>query len=160
MQTIENVQENDKEYDGNWKRRKIVNPEDENNIEMKEVQENNTENANPQKKADGDEKYDPLEADAESEEEEVHEAENNEQSSENVINTQEKKTPVDKMWADIDNDNEAEIGNLIDDGDEKEHVDHEKSVQKLDRENPQIKSTRGRGFTRGRGTPRARRARR
>lgn len=64
---------------------------------MKEVQENNTENANPQKKADGDEKYDPLEADAESEEEEVHEAENNEQSSENVINTQEKKTPVDKM---------------------------------------------------------------
>lgn len=159
-ETIENAQENDKEYDGNWKRRKIANPEDENNIEMKEVQENNTENANPQKKADGDEKYDPLEADAESEEEEVHEAENNEQSSENVINTQEKKTPVDKMWADIDNDNEAEIGNLIDDGDEKEHIDHEKSVQKLDRESPQIKSTRGRGFTRGRGTPRARRARR
>lgn len=67
------------------------------------------------------------------------------------------------MWADIDNDNDAEIGNLIDDGDEKEHVDHEKPTQKLDQnrdQNPQIKPARGRGFARGRGSPRARRARR
>mgnify|MGYP004591540681 CR=1 FL=1 len=65
------------------------------------------------------------------------------------------------MWADFDNDNEAEIGNLIDDGDEKEHADHEKSMQKLDRDqNSQIKPSRGRGFTRGRGSPRARRGRR
>lgn len=68
---------------------------------------------------------------------------------------------VDKTWADIDNDNEAEIGNLIDDGDEKEHVEPEKTVQKVDRDqSPQIKPTRGRGFSRGRGSPRARRARR
>lgn len=132
---------------------------------MKEVEENNVENANAQKKTDGDEKYDPLEADAESEEEETREAEKSgkqtSQNTQNTVNTPEKKTPVDKIWADIDNDNEAEIGNLIDNEDEKEQVDHEKSTQKLDRDlNPQVKLTRGRGFSRGRGTPRARRARR
>ncbi|XP_076171007.1 protein on ecdysone puffs isoform X2 [Ptiloglossa arizonensis] len=160
----ENTSENNKEFEGNWKRRKVVHSEEEDNGETKEVQEeNSTENANAQKKADGDEKYDPLEADAESEEEEHHETENiSEQTAQNTSNTQEKKTPVDKMWADIDNDNDAEIGNLIDDGDEKEPVEHEKIVPKLEREQqgPQIKPTRGRGFARGRGSPRARRARR
>ncbi|XP_068982374.1 zinc finger protein on ecdysone puffs isoform X1 [Bombus flavifrons] len=162
LETNDDAQENDKEYDGSWKRRKTVHSEDENNVEMKEVQENNVENANAQKKTDGDEKYDPLEADAESEEEETREAEKSgKQPSQNTVNTPEKKTPVDKIWADIDNDNEAEIGNLIDNEDEKEQVDHEKSIQKLDRDlNPQVKLTRGRGFSRGRGTPRARRARR
>ncbi|KOX69368.1 hypothetical protein WN51_05531 [Melipona quadrifasciata] len=161
-ETNEDTQENDKEYDGSWKRRKIAHSEDENNVEVKEEEENDeVENANAQKKADGDEKYDPLEADIESEEEEIHEVENsNEQSPQNAVNTSEKKTPVDKMWADFDNDNEAEIGNLIDDGDEKEHVNHEKSMEKSDRDqNSQIKP-RGRGFTRGRGSPRARRGRR
>ncbi|XP_043249040.1 zinc finger protein on ecdysone puffs isoform X2 [Colletes gigas] len=160
----ESSSENNKEYEGNWKRRKLTHSEEEdNNEEPKEEQENSSENANAQKKPDGDEKYDPLEADAESEEEEHHETENSsEQSSLNTSNTQEKKTPVDKMWADIDNDNDAEIGNLIDDGDEKEPVEQEKPAPKLDREqSPQIKLTRGRGFARGRGgTPRARRARR
>ncbi|XP_003702395.1 protein on ecdysone puffs [Megachile rotundata] len=162
-ETNENAQENAEEYEGNWKRCKLTNSEEEDNVEMKEVQENSTENSNAQKKADGDEKYDPLEADAESEEEEPRETENaNEQSSQNATNTPEKKTPVDKVWADIDNDNEAEIGNLIDDGEEKEQsIEHEKSMQKVDREqNPPMKPSRGRGFVRGRGSPRARRARR
>ncbi|XP_076764468.1 protein on ecdysone puffs isoform X2 [Xylocopa sonorina] len=166
----ENAQESDKEYEGSWKRRKVANSEDENNAEVQEIQENSSESTNAQKKPDGDEKYDPLEADAESEEEEApRDVENtSEQPSPNVTSTStpEKKTPVDKMWADIDNDNEAEIGNLIDDGEEKEQhaVDHEKPMTpKLERDpSPQIKPMRGRGgFTRGRGgSPRARRARR
>ncbi|XP_076675727.1 protein on ecdysone puffs isoform X3 [Andrena cerasifolii] len=162
-ETNENAADNDKEYESNWKRRKVTHSENEDNEEPKEAEEN-SENPNAQKKADGDEKYDPLEADAESEEEENHETENtSEQASQNTSNTQEKKTPVDKVWADIDNDNDAEIGNLIDDGDEKEHTDHEKPAPKVDQprdQSPQVKPTRGRGFARGRGSPRARRARR
>ncbi|XP_076248142.1 protein on ecdysone puffs [Calliopsis andreniformis] len=165
-ETNENAAENDKDYEGNWKRRKVAHSENEDNGETKEAQENSNESGNAQKKADGDEKYDPLEADAESEEEENHGAENtSEQISQSTPNAQDKKTPVDKMWADIDNDNDAEIGNLIDDGDEKEHTDHEKSVQKLDQpkeqqQTPERKfvARRGRGI--GGRTPRLPRARR
>lgn len=128
------------------------------------MQENNADNANAApKRSDGEEKYDPLEADAaESEEEENREAEESmkEINAENPANVQEKKTPVDEMWADIDNDNDVEMGNLVDDADEKGHVDHDKSIQKIDRNHsPQIKP-RGRGFVRGRAGPRARRSRR
>ncbi|KMQ93989.1 zinc finger protein [Lasius niger] len=144
------------------KRRKIGHDENEDNDKPKELQENNADNATP-KKSDGEEKYDPLEADAaESEEEENREAEEDvkEVSAGNTPNVQEKKTPVDEMWADIDNDNDVEMGNLVDDVDEKEHAEHEKSLQKIDRNHsPQIKP-RGRGYARGRGGPRARRSRR
>ncbi|XP_050447534.1 zinc finger protein on ecdysone puffs isoform X2 [Cataglyphis hispanica] len=152
----------------NRKRRKISHDEDEDTDKPKELQENNADNANTApKRSDGEEKYDPLEADAaESEEEENREAGENvkEVTAENTANMQEKKTPVDEMWADIDNDNDVEMGNLVDDADEKEHAhdphDHEKSIQKIDRNHsPQIKS-RGRGYARGRGGPRARRSRR
>jgi len=128
-------------------------------------QEDNVDNANvTPKKSDGEEKYDPLEADAaESEEEENRETEADikEMTVCNPVNVQDKKLPVEEAWADIDNDNDIEMSNLIDDADEKEHVDHEKSMQKLDRnQSPQVKSPRGRGFVRGRGGPRARRSRR
>lgn len=157
--------QNNDEYDSNWKRRKVAHSEDEENEESKEIQDSNNESLSAQKKTDGDEKYDPLEADAESEEEENNEAaENNEQTAENTTNEQEKKTPAEKMWADIDNDNDVEIGNLIDDGDEKEHTEHEKPPVNVEvPHTPQMnKSPRGRGYARGRGGggPRARRSRR
>lgn len=112
------------------------------------------------KRSDGEEKYDPLEADAaESEEEENREAEENakETTAGNVTNTQEVKPSVDEMWTDIDNDNDTEMGNLIDEADEKEHVEKPKVERN---HSPQVKPPRGRGFTRGRGGPRARRSRR
>jgi hypothetical protein len=116
------------------------------------------------KKSDGEEKYDPLEADvAESEEEENREAEEEEEHAKetttgNATNAQDPKTSVDEIWTDMDNDNDVEMGNLIDETDEKEHVE-EKSVQKAERNHsPQVK--RGRGYGRGRGGPRARRSRR
>lgn len=127
------------------------------------MQENDADNANAApKRSDGEEKYDPLEADAaESEEEENREAEQNvkESSAENTANIQEKKTPVEEMWADIDNDNDVEMGNLVDDADEKEH-DHEKPVQKMDQNHSLPVKPRGRGYVRGRAGPRARRSRR
>ncbi|XP_076286290.1 protein on ecdysone puffs isoform X1 [Lasioglossum baleicum] len=162
----EDAADNSTEYEGGWKRRKIAHSEEKDNGEEQESQENDAENANAQKKADGDEKYDPLEADAESEEEEHREGESNSQpATQNDSNAQEKKTtPADKAWADIDNDNDAEIGNLIDDGDEKEPpAEPEKTPPKVvEREqSPQVKPTRGRGgFARGRGSPRSRRGRR
>lgn len=102
-----------------------------------------------------------MEADAaESEEEENREAEEDAKESTvgNATNTQDAKTPIDEAWADMDNDNDVEMGNLIDETDEKEHVEQEKPMPKIER-NPQVKS-RGRGFARGRGGPRARRSRR
>lgn len=106
-----------------------------------------------------------MEADAaESEEEENREAEENakETTAGNATNTQDVKTPVDEMWTDMDNDNDTEMGNLIDEADEKEHPEHEKSTPKVERNHsPQVKQSRGgRAFARGRGGPRARRSRR
>lgn len=118
------------------------------------------------KKSDGEEKYDPLEADAaESEDDDNREAEEDakETMTGNANAQESKKTSVDEAWADINNDTDVEPGNLIDDVDEKEHTDHEKSIPKVDRNHsPQAKpSSRGRaGYTRIRGGPRARRARR
>lgn len=116
------------------------------------------------KKSDGEEKYDPLEADAaESEEEENREMETEmkETAVSSTSNAQDAKLPVEEALAEIDNDNDIEMSNLIDDADDKEHVDHEKSVQKVERnQNPQVKLLRGRGYARGRGGPRARRSRR
>lgn len=105
-----------------------------------------------------------MEADAaESEEEENREAEEDakETTAGNATNPQDVKTPIDEVWTDGDNDNDVEMGNLIDEADEKEHVE-EKSPPKVERNhnNPQVKLPRGRGFARGRGGPRARRSRR
>jgi len=118
------------------------------------------------KRSDGEEKYDPLEADAaESEEEENREAEEDakETTVENA-NTQDIKASIDEVWTDMDNDNDIEMGNLIDEADEKEHTEQkepEKPMPKVERNlSPQVKVSRGRGFVRGRGGPRARRSRR
>lgn len=114
-----------------------------------------------------------MEADAESEEDENNETAtgNNEQTTDNVTNNEEessKKTPVDKMWAEMDNDNDLEIGNLIDDGDD--NKEHNAELEKASPVNAEVshtpqmnKSPRGRGYSRGRGGgggPRARRSRR
>ncbi|RLU15207.1 hypothetical protein DMN91_012201, partial [Ooceraea biroi] len=159
------------ECDGNWKRRKIDNGKDEGADTPprldKEAIEDKVDAANvAPKKSDGEEKYDPLEADAtESEEEENRETEVKVETATvagNAANVQDKKLPVEEAWADIDNDDDIEMSNLIDDADEKEHADHEKSMQKVDRNpGPQVKSPRGgRAYSRGRGGPRARRSRR
>ncbi|KAL0100834.1 hypothetical protein PUN28_019310 [Cardiocondyla obscurior] len=145
-----------------WKRRKISSEENDEIEKSNEQEENNPDNANvAPKRSDGEEKYDPLEADAaESEEEENREAEENakETIAGNTNNTQDVKTAIDEMWTDTDNDNDTEMGNLVDDTDEKEP---EKSPPKVERNHsPQVKSPRGRGFARGRGGPRARRSRR
>lgn len=110
-----------------------------------------------------------MEADAESEEDDVNrEAESEvkkEIMSPNVSNGQEKKMPIDEMWTDADNDdNDPEMGNLIDETEEKDNADHEKHTQQkvernLNQSSPP-KMARGRGFARGRGGPRARRSRR
>lgn len=142
------------------KRRKI-DDESEETDKPAESEENNADNVNVQKKSDGEEKYDPLEADAESEEDENREAAEETKEIQNTSNGQDKKALVDEIWTDADNDNDVEMGNLLDDADEKEHVDHEKSQQKVDRSHPSPKPPRGRGFGRGRGGgPRARRSRR
>ncbi|XP_011168417.2 zinc finger protein on ecdysone puffs isoform X2 [Solenopsis invicta] len=154
------------ECDVQWKRRKISD-EKEDNDELTEQQQNNTDNENMSpKKSDGEEKYDPLEADvAESEEEENREAEEEEENAKetttgNATNAQDAKESVDEIWTDMDNDNDVEMGNLIDETDEKEH-EEEKSTQKTERNHsPQVKQPRGRGYGRGRGGPRARRSRR
>ncbi|XP_043497260.1 zinc finger protein on ecdysone puffs [Polistes fuscatus] len=165
----ENSSQNSEEYEGNWKRRKVTHSEGEDNGESKETLDNSNESSSGQKKTDGDEKYDPLEADAESEEDENNEAGgNNEKTSENISNEQEKKPSGEKMWLDVDNDNDhLELGNLIDEGDEKEHTELEKITAPVTVEvtphTPQMnKSPRGRGYSRGRGGggPRARRSRR
>lgn len=103
-----------------------------------------------------------MEADAESEEDENREAEGDaaKETPQNTSNGQDKKTPVDEIWTDADNDNDIEMGNLIDDTDEKEHTDHDKTMPKVDRNHSTPKPSRGRGFVRGRGGPRARRSRR
>ncbi|XP_011870267.1 PREDICTED: zinc finger protein on ecdysone puffs [Vollenhovia emeryi] len=156
------------ECDIHWKRRKISHDENEENDKPEEQQENSADNANvAPKRSDGEEKYDPLEADAaESEEEENREAEENakETTAGNTANTQDVKQSVDEMWTDTENDNDTEMGNLIDEAEEKEHTEQEKSASaapKVERNrNPQVKQARGRGFARGRGGPRARRSRR
>ncbi|XP_011703945.1 PREDICTED: zinc finger protein on ecdysone puffs isoform X2 [Wasmannia auropunctata] len=151
------------ECDTQWKRRKISHDESENNDKPKEQQENSADSSAhvAPKRSDGEEKYDPLEADAaESEEEENREAEEDakETTAGNDAITQDIKMAVDDVWTDMDNDNDVEMGNLIDEADEKEP---EKSTPKIERNrSPQVKSPRGRGFTRGRGGPRARRSRR
>ncbi|KAG5348141.1 PEP protein, partial [Acromyrmex charruanus] len=149
--------------DVHWKRRKISHDENDDD-KSKEQQESSADNVNvTPKRSDGEEKYDPLEADAaESEEEENREAEEDtkETAVEDATNIQDVKPSVDEVWADMDNDNDVEMGNLIDEADEKEHVEPEKSVPKIERNHsPQMKP-RGRGFVRGRGGPRARRSRR
>lgn len=114
-----------------------------------------------------------MEADAESEEDEVNrepEPEVKELATQNVTNGQETKTSIDEVWTDADNENDVEMGNLIDETDEKdhtehttdniEHTDHEKTMQKVERNITPPKMPRGRGFIRGRGGPRARRSRR
>lgn len=106
-----------------------------------------------------------MEADAaESEEEENREAEEDakETTAGNATNPQDVKTPIDEVWTDGDNDNDVEMGNLIDEADEKEHVEEKVDPPpKVERNhNPQVKLPRGRGFARGRGGPRARRSRR
>ncbi|XP_032676926.1 zinc finger protein on ecdysone puffs [Odontomachus brunneus] len=156
-----NTAQASEEYDRNWKRRRTSHEEDENNDKPKEPQESTTDNASTPKKSDGEEKYDPLEADAESEDDEVNrEAEPDvNETTQNTSNGQEKKAPIDEMWADADNDNDAEMGNLIDETDEKDHTD-QKSVQKIERNLNPVKMSRGRGYIRGRGGPRARRSRR
>lgn len=164
LQNEKNV-ENKEECDVPWKRRKIGHDENEDSEKPKEQQENSADNANvAPKRSDGEEKYDPLEADAaESEEEENREAEEDvkETTAVNTTNAQDVKASIDEMWTDIDNDNDAEMGNLIDEADEKEHTEHEKPMPKIERNHsPQVKQPRGRGFVRGRGGPRARRSRR
>ncbi|RLU15496.1 hypothetical protein DMN91_012490 [Ooceraea biroi] len=138
----ERKKERHDECDGNWKRRKIDNGKDEGADTPprldKEAIEDKVDAANvAPKKSDGEEKYDPLEADAtESEEEENRETEVKVETATvagNAANVQDKKLPVEEAWADIDNDDDIEMSNLIDDADEKEHADHEKSMQKVDR---------------------------
>ncbi|EFN78513.1 zinc finger protein on ecdysone puffs isoform X2 [Harpegnathos saltator] len=152
------------EYEENWKRCKISHDEEENDDSLREpqeTQENVADNTIAPKKSDGEEKYDPLEADAESEEDEMNREPETEMkdTTQNASNGQEKKTPIDEMWTDADND-DAEMGNLIDETDEKDHMDQEKSMQKIERNFNPPKMSRGRGFVRGRGGPRARRSRR
>lgn len=164
LQNEKNVEVKE-ECDVHWKRRKISHDENDDNDKPKEQQENSADNVNvTPKRSDGEEKYDPLEADAaESEEEENREAEEDMKETvvENATNTQDVKPSVDEVWADMDNDNDVEMGNLIDEADEKEHAESEKSVPKIERNHsPQMKQPRGRGFVRGRGGPRARRSRR
>lgn len=105
-----------------------------------------------------------MEADAaESEEEENREAEENakETTAGNATNTQDVKPEAEEMWTDMDNDNDTEMSNPIDEAEEKEHTEHEKSAPKIERNHSQGKPQgRGRGFMRGRGGPRARRSRR
>lgn len=163
-QSEKNTAQASEEYDANWKRRKTSHDEEENSDKPQESQESNPDNANTPKKSDGEEKYDPLEADAESEEEEAHrepESEAVNEATPNAANGQEKT--IDEMWTDADNDNDVEMGNLIDETDEKDHTEPEKNtMQKVERNlNPPKMSPRGgRGFIRGRGGPRARRSRR
>ncbi|XP_012233540.1 zinc finger protein on ecdysone puffs [Linepithema humile] len=150
--------------DGNWKRRKISNDDDESDDKLNDTLDSDSMNVTL-KKSDGEEKYDPLEADAaESEEDDNREVEEEakETTTGNANAQDSKKTAVDEAWADITNDVDVEMGNLIDDADEKEHADHEKPVQKVERNHsPQVKpASRGRGYARIRGGPRARRARR
>lgn len=164
LQNEKNIEDKE-ECDVHRKRRKISD-ETEDNDKPKEQQENSADNVNvTPKKSDGEEKYDPLEADAaESEEEENREVEEdaNETIAGNATNVQDVKAPVDEIWTDIDNDNDVEMGNLIDETDEKEeHVEQEKSTPKIERNHSsQTKPRGGRGYARGRGGPRARRSRR
>ncbi|XP_015520511.1 zinc finger protein on ecdysone puffs [Neodiprion pinetum] len=150
------IEKDSEEYEGNWKRRKTVHSEDEDDSDPKKPNvENDIEISTAVKPTDGDKKYDPLEADAESEDEN-HEGEG-------------KKSSAEKMWADMDNDIDVEIGNLLEDdtGEEKVSIlEPENTPQKLEKETtPIIKSTnqnlpRGRGGGyRSRGN-RARRSRR
>ncbi|XP_014478148.1 PREDICTED: zinc finger protein on ecdysone puffs [Dinoponera quadriceps] len=157
------------EFDGNWKRRKTSHDDetnDENNDQPNEPQESNADNANTPKKSDGEEKYDPLEADAESEEDETNREPAPEvapaEATQNASANGQEKTPIDEMWTDADAD-DAEMGNLIDETDEKElrDTDYEKAAPpKVERNVSPPKMPRGRGYARGRGGPRARRSRR
>lgn len=161
LQTIsvqsETVSSEDKEYDGSRKRQKTSHTENEDIDKSEESTENRTEDSNVQKKTDGEEIYDPLEADVESEDDECREQGNAKKATEIIAS--DKDILVDEMWAEIDN--EIEMCNLIDD-DEKECIDLEKPTQKIDQtQNPQTKSPRGRGTSqRSRSGPRARRSRR
>lgn len=162
--------EGEEEYEGNWKRRKTSHDDGEKEDKPTEAPESNANDTmNVPKKSDGEEKYDPLEADAESEEDDVNreaEPEAKKETTSNASNGQEKKMPIDEMWTDADNDdNDAEMGNLIDEADEKDNMEPEKPTQgpqKVERNLNQSapKMARGRGFVRGRGGPRARRSRR
>lgn len=160
--------EDNEEQDGNWKRRKLN--DDENDAaadESNDTQESNADNADnanvTQKKSDGEEKYDPLEADAaESEEDESQQdvkgviKEELEESANNMKEA--KKTPAEETWTDADNDNDTETNNMT----VKTDTEEEKPQIKIENHSPQIMKTspRGRGFMRGRGNQRARKTRR
>ncbi|XP_015598226.1 zinc finger protein on ecdysone puffs isoform X2 [Cephus cinctus] len=165
----ENEEEEEEDGPGSCKRRKTSNSEENNEDVSETANETSNGSALAAKKSDGDEKYDPLEADAESEEDESNRL-NPEQSQAEVQDAeinQEKNTPAEKMWADIDNDNEGEIGNLLDEtGEEKDQQPEQEAEQtvappKVERNitPPQSKPQRGRGYPRGRGG-RGRRSRR
>lgn len=161
--------EDNEEQEGNWKRRKLNDDEndaaaDESNDTQESNTDNNADNANvTQKKSDGEEKYDPLEADAaESEEDESQQdvkgviKEELEESANNMKEA--KKTPAEETWTDADNDNDTETNNMT----VKTDMEEEKPQIKIENHSPQVMKTspRGRGFMRGRGNQRARKTRR
>ncbi|XP_020708477.2 zinc finger protein on ecdysone puffs isoform X2 [Athalia rosae] len=146
------IQKNNEEYEGNWKRRKVAHSEDEEGSDPKKPRVTEDSSASSQvKPSDGAEKYDPLEADIESEED--------------LIQGDERKSSADIMWADMDNDVDIEIGNLLgeDNTEEKESSpDTTHASQKLEKAVPAAKPLtpgRGRGGYRARGN-KARRSRR
>ena len=111
-------EEDDDDYEGDWKRRKIEDTNDETEMETEKVENANNETAET-KTVDGTKKYDPMEADVESEDDAKANAK---METSNVEISPEKGAMVEKMWADVDDD-DTEIGNLIDDdGDEKEQL--------------------------------------
>lgn len=155
MQEDINAQKDNEEYEGNWKRRKVTHSEDEDGADSKKARElDRGDSPSTAKETDGNEKYDPLEADAESDDE-------NQQ-------VDEEKSSADKMWADMDNDVDIEIGNLLEDDTSEERnsaTDSPKITPKLEQQKataavkPVTHTPRGRGGYRSRGN-RARRSRR
>lgn len=121
-----------------------------------------------QKKSDGEEKYDPLEADAaESEEDDSQQDVKPTKEEPEVItieassDTQEtKKTPNEETWTDADNDNNAETNNVTDNVEKEQEKPQTKIEQNHSPQMMKTSTPRGRGFMRGRGNQRARKSRR
>ena len=155
------------EYEGNWKRRKVAHSDDEENADQKKTEASEEQSETEPKNVDGEDKYDPMEAENESEGEEAPVTEQAKGDESQVDeeggqqNDEDQKTKDDKVdWSDGENEFESEVGNLMDDtGDDKETVEQDTSINKVD--TPKA-VTAGRGRTpnqRARGQ-RARRSRR
>ncbi|XP_034938871.1 zinc finger protein on ecdysone puffs [Chelonus insularis] len=99
-----------------------------------ESKENTQEDNTDASKKDGNEKYDPLEADGESEEDERQQQQQGDDKADKDESIRDQSM---EAWGDGDNDNEPEVGNLLGDDEEEEPQQQQQQQQQPQQQQPQ-----------------------